>query len=139
MPASPSLIRDPVKAEFILWTFMNPPRCLHSMRSSWRLQSRFPLKVLQVFLFQYCLFFFFFLKQICFLLSLFFFPLSILFIWTTFFSFLFDFITDANYKQHQWFRSSWKQNTKGCKTHAAYAVNICFIILSVRSEVFDHA
>lgn len=30
-----------------------------------------------------------------------------------------------------------KTKYKGCKTHAAYVVNICFIILSVRSEVFE--
>lgn len=32
-----------------------------------------------------------------------------------FFSFLFDFIMDADYKQQQWFRSSWKQNIKVVK------------------------
>lgn len=30
-----------------------------------------------------------------------------------------------------------KTKYKGCKTHAAYAVNICFVISSVRSEVFE--
>lgn len=57
----------------------------------------------------------------------------IVFLWTTFLSFLFDSITDADYKQQQWFRISWKQNPKVVKhmLHMLYK-HFHFIIVSMK-------
>lgn len=65
-------------------------------------------------------------------LTLLVFFLFILFIWT-FLPFLFDFITDADYKHQQWFRSSWKQNLKVVK-HMAHMLckHFHFIIVSMK-------
>lgn len=120
----PSLVRSPLKTEFIPWASMNFLRQCDAIRTLWGLQTRFLLYVPQT---HYCLISF--LKQ-CISYSPCFF---IIFLWTTFLSFLFNFVTDADYKQQQWFRSYQKQNPKVVKhmLHMVYK-HFHFLIVSVK-------